>query len=133
MCASHCKFREIPMSQPETTILIVDDDAAVLRTVVDILSDEGYAIATATNGAEALEVLQRCSPAAILLDMRMPVMDGWQFAQAMAARERQFPIIVMTAAQDARRWAREIGAAGVISKPFDVLELLDIVARQVAR
>jgi two-component system chemotaxis response regulator CheY len=121
------------MPPHEPTLLVVDDDPAILSTVSDILSDEGYHVVTATNGAEALETLERIDPQLILLDMRMPVMDGWQFAQAMAARERQFPIIVMTAAQDARRWAREIGAAGVISKPFDVLELLDIVARQVAR
>lgn len=117
----------------ETTILAVDDDPAILRTVVDILADEGYAVVTATNGAEALAVLAAVEPAAILLDMRMPVMDGWQFVRALDGRRRTIPIIVMTAAQDARQWAREIGAAGWVAKPFDLLELLEAVERQCGR
>jgi CheY-like chemotaxis protein len=117
------------MPQPETTILVVDDDPAILRTVVDILMDEGYAVVTAANGAEALAALDSSEPASILLDMRMPVMDGWQFARELRALGRAIPIIVMTAAQDARQWAREIGAAGCVAKPFDMLELLAVVER----
>lgn len=101
--------------------------------MVDILADEGYAVVTATNGAEALAVLAAVEPAAILLDMRMPVMDGWQFVRALDGRRRTIPIIVMTAAQDARQWAREIGAAGWVAKPFDLLELLEAVERQCGR
>jgi two-component system, response regulator, stage 0 sporulation protein F len=119
------------MPQPET-ILVVDDDPDILQTVVDILADEGYAVVSASNGAEALDMLARVSPAVIVLDMRMPVMDGWQFVQALPPSQRATPIIVMTAAQDARQWAREVGAAGYVAKPFDLLELLDMVARQLA-
>lgn len=124
------KREKVYMSPPDLTVLVVDDDDAILRTVTDILSDEGYRVLTATNGREALAVLAQAAPGVILLDMRMPVMDGWQFARALDADERAIPIIVMTAAQDARQWAREIGAAGYLAKPFDLIELLDTIARQ---
>jgi CheY-like chemotaxis protein len=63
--------------------------------------------------------------------MRMPTLDGWGFARALRARGFQVPILVMTAAQDARRWAREIDAEGFVAKPFDLLDLLDAVGRLV--
>jgi two-component system, chemotaxis family, chemotaxis protein CheY len=118
------------MSPREPTLLVVDDDPAVLSTVSDILSDEGYQVVTASNGAEALETLDRTFPDLILLDMRMPVMDGWKFAQARSAEQRSIPLIVMTAAHDARKWALEIGAADYLAKPFDLLELLEVVERR---
>jgi two-component system, chemotaxis family, chemotaxis protein CheY len=118
------------MSPPERTLLVVDDDPAILSTVSDILSDEGYHVVTATNGAEALATLERLVPELILLDMRMPVMDGWQFAQARSAEQREIPLVVMTAAHDARKWALEIGAADYLAKPFDLLELLEVVERR---
>lgn len=112
------------------TVLVIDDDPAILRTVADILSDEGYNVVTAANGAEGLELLDRVAPGLILLDMRMPVMDGWEFARALDSRRQAIPLVVMTAAQDARQWAREIGAAAYVAKPFDLIELLDTVERQ---
>lgn len=111
----------------EPTILVVDDDAAILRTVTEILSDEGYHVLTATNGAEALDLLAASDPRIILLDMRMPVMDGWQFAHARDERQQAIPLVVMTAAQDARKWAREVGAVAYLAKPFDLIELLELV------
>jgi CheY-like chemotaxis protein len=111
-------------------ILVVDDDEVILSTVEFILADEGYPVAVAMNGEEALERVEEDPPRLILLDMKMPVMDGWGFA----ARYRQrlgphAPIVVMTAAHDSRGRAAEIGADGYISKPFDVENLLAIVRR----
>jgi len=107
----------------------VDDDPAILETVSEILQFEGYPVRTATNGAEALEALAKCVPSLVLLDMRMPVLDGWGFARELAARGVEVPIVVMTAAQDARRWAAEIGAEGYVAKPFELAELLAAVDR----
>jgi len=64
--------------------------------------------------------------------MRMPVLDGWGFARELAARGVKVPIVVMTAAQDARRWAEEIGAEGYVAKPFDLTDLLAAVERWAA-
>jgi CheY-like chemotaxis protein len=86
-------------------------------------------VATASNGAEALALLDEVEPALILLDMRMPVLDGWGVAAAIQRRALTPPIVVMTAAQDAAQWAEEINAAGYIAKPFDLFELLAIIER----
>ncbi len=110
-------------------ILVVDDDPSILSTVSEILDLEGYPVETAANGAEALRAVERSRPSLVLLDMRMPVLDGWGFARALKERGLKLPILVMTAAQNARRWAEEIGADGYLAKPFDLLNLLDAVER----
>ncbi|HYN89058.1 MAG TPA: response regulator [Ardenticatenaceae bacterium] len=110
-------------------ILIVDDDPNILQTVSDILEFEGYPVETASNGAEALRAVEQRSPALVLLDMRMPVLDGWGFAQRLKERGIVLPIVVMTAADDARRWAQEIGANHFLPKPFSLLDLLAAVER----
>ena len=110
-------------------ILIVDDEPAILASVSDILDLEGYPVETAANGAEALAAVERSLPAVVLLDMRMPVLDGWGFARALRERRIKVPILVMTAAQNARAWAEEISAEGYVPKPFDMEELLAAIAR----
>jgi len=110
-------------------ILVVDDDPSIRAVVAQILDFEGYPVQTATDGAEALAAVAQARPSLVLLDMRMPVLDGWGFARALAARGEQLPIVVMTAAQDARRWAEEIGAAGYLAKPFELPDLLAVVER----
>jgi two-component system chemotaxis response regulator CheY len=110
-------------------ILVVDDDPSILDVVSELLDMEGYQVTTAANGAEALKGLEETTPALVLLDMRMPVLDGWGFAREVKARGLQLPILVMTAAQNARAWAEEIGAQGYVSKPFEVPALLDAVER----
>src|ERR671933_352790 len=67
-------------------ILVVDDDPVIRETVADILDFEGYSIETATNGREALQAIERAQPSLVLLDMRMPVLDGWGFAREVKER-----------------------------------------------
>ncbi len=110
-------------------ILVVDDDPEILAMLRDFLESEGLAVRTASNGAEALDALTELVPSLILLDMRMPVLDGWGFAKEYRERHHSYPIVVMTAAESARRWAEEIGATGYIAKPFDVNELLQTIER----
>ena len=110
-------------------ILVVDDDPEILAMLRDFLESEGLVVRTAANGAEALDALDDLAPALILLDMRMPVLDGWAFAERLRERELTYPIVVMTAAESARRWAEEIGATDYIAKPFDVNELLETIER----
>jgi CheY-like chemotaxis protein len=100
--------------------------------MIDILTSEGYTVVSAANGAEALELVESEHPALVLLDMRMPVLNGWGFAQALAARSLSLPIVVMTAAQDARQWAGEVAATAVLTKPFDIVEMLTIIERVIA-
>jgi CheY-like chemotaxis protein len=82
------------------TVLVIDDDWAICDAVKDVLDDAGFHTICLDNGARALEHLERSPlPAAILLDLFMPVMDGWTFADRVRAAPglREIPIIVMTA------------------------------------
>jgi len=113
-------------------ILVVDDEAEIRRLVSEILTSEGYLALPAANGVEALAVLDRTRVSLALLDMRMPVLDGWGFARRLRERPCWLPIVVMSAAGNGQQWAAEIGAAGCIGKPFDVPDLLAQVERLVA-
>jgi two-component system, chemotaxis family, chemotaxis protein CheY len=115
--------------EPARPILVIDDDNAILTTIADILEFEGYPVETAANGLEGLLVLERSHPSLILLDMRMPILDGWAFARTLQERGIKLPILVMTAAQDAFQWSQEINAAGYLAKPFDLFDLLAAVER----
>lgn len=117
------------MTKNHRPVLVVEDDASILDVVRIALEAEGYDVRTATNGKEGLERIADERVSLVLLDMRMPVLDGWQFARELKRREIDVPVVVMTAAQNARRWAEEIDADAYLAKPFDLDELLETVAR----
>jgi CheY-like chemotaxis protein len=111
-------------------VLVVDDDPGLRDLINWGLSDLGYRVATAENGATALEAVRQEAPSLILLDMRMPIMDGWSFArQYQALPGPHAPIIVITAARDAAAWADEVKAAAYLGKPFELDELARTVER----
>ena len=110
-------------------VLVVDDDSSILDTVTSILTAEGFQVMAANGGQQALELLSSWHPTLVLLDMRMPIMDGWAVAEAMRDAGSRVPIVVMTAAESAKKWADEIGAAGHLAKPFLLDELIDCVER----
>src|ERR1051325_10411664 len=112
---------------PERPILVVDDDPTILATVSEALDLEGFPVVTATNGAEALDEVDRHRPSLVLLDMRMPVLDGWGFMRAIREQGINLTVVVMTAAADASRWSREVGAQAVLAKPFELEELIRAV------
>ena len=114
-------------------VLVVDDDISILDTVSSILTGEGYQVMSANGGEEAISLMRSWHPTLVLLDMRMPVLDGWAVARAMHESGSRVPIVVMTAAENARRWADEIGAAGHLAKPFSLDELIDCVDRLTGR
>ncbi|NMO18246.1 response regulator [Pyxidicoccus fallax] len=115
-------------------VLVVDDDPDVLEVVTLTLEMAGYRVSQAANGQLALAELARELPGLILLDMRMPVMDGWTFARELRARHgHRIPVVVVTAAEDARLRAREVDAEAWLGKPFDVDTLLATVGRLMAR
>jgi two-component system chemotaxis response regulator CheY len=115
-------------------ILVVDDDTSIRSFVEMALDGEGYAVSTANNGAQALTVSSQQPPDLILLDMRMPVMDGWTFARRYRDQDGPHaPIVVITAATDAGERAAEIQADGYLGKPFDLDELLGLVSRYTSR
>ena len=113
------------------TILVVDDDPLIRLTVIGILEDDGYTVIAAGDGLEALARLDGLQPAAILLDITMPRMDGYAFAAELARRGLRdaTPIIVLTADGRAPEKAAQVGAAGYLTKPFTLPTLLAEVAR----
>lgn len=111
------------------SVLAVDDDPSILDLMTDILSGEGYRVLPAQNGAEALSILESDRPCVVLLDMRMPTLDGWGFARSMRDKGLRYPVVVVTAAENARAWAQEIGADAYLAKPFQLNDLLRIVER----
>ena len=112
------------------TILVVDDDDAIRDVVSTVLAEEGYVVVTAASGEEALAVLAQGEPALVMLDMRMPVMDGWEFAERLRQRfDGRVPLVVMTAAVDAAKRAEQVSAVASISKPFELDELVQLVRR----
>jgi CheY-like chemotaxis protein len=120
--------------QPGESLLIVDDDETIRDFLSMALSDEGYQVLTAANGRAALEVVARTAPRLILLDMRMPIMDGWEFARAYRELPGPHaPIVVITAARDAGDRAAQIEADDYLAKPFDLDDLLATVSRHTRR
>ena len=118
------------MASEAEAVLVVDDDAELLKMVEILLDEAGYRVIMATEGQEALEKVAQEMPAVILLDMKMPGMDGWEFARQFRARyKRRVPIVVLTAAEDARKRAEEIGAEGYLAKPFEIDGLVQVVER----
>ncbi len=119
----------------ELRILVVDDDPYIRDVVAQLLEGEGYQIEEATNGAEALGVVNDLArrPDVILLDLMMPVMDGWEFARRLQEHipPLNIPIVVLSAARLPNERLTVLGARAVLAKPFDVDELLEQVARLV--
>ena len=111
------------------SVLVVDDEEAIRSALCDILELEGYTVRGVANGWEALQEAERHRPELVLLDMQMPIMDGWGFARALRERGITVTILVLTAATNAERWAREIQADGWMSKPFDLDQLITEVER----
>jgi CheY-like chemotaxis protein len=109
----------------ERMILVVDDDPDILQTLALCLSTEGYRVTMAANGQEALTLLERDKPACILLDLMMPVMDGWQFVAELDRRgNREAPLLILSADRAVQGHATKLRADAFLAKPFDLDELL---------
>ena len=105
-------------------VLVVDDDAPILRLVRTKLQTDGFRVLTATNGKAAIEVFQDEQPDLIVMDIMMPIMDGIEAMRQIRAESR-VPIILLTARTAGRDKIRslDLGADDYITKPFDPDEL----------
>ena len=115
-------------------VLVIDDDDALCEVLRDHLSTEGYAVATVPQGAAALDLVRDHRPAVILLDLRMPIMDGWSFAeQYRRVAPAPAAIIVMSGVRDLATVAQRLGAVDHLQKPFDLATLTRLVTDAVRR
>lgn len=112
-------------------VLIVDDDVDIRETVEEILASEGFEVATARNGAEALEKLREGLPRLILLDLFMPVMDGAEFRQQQMQDPEvaPIPVVVVSAAAGLEERIARLDVADHLEKPLDIEHLFDVVGR----
>jgi DNA-binding response OmpR family regulator len=111
-------------------IVVVEDDEVVRSLVRMALEEEGYEVLTAENGQSALALVSQRTPILILLDLWMPVLDGWEFVRAYRARtDGTAPIVALTTAVDNELRRHELPVDEVLTKPFEVSELYAIVSR----
>lgn len=112
------------------TVLIVDDDPAIRKMLVEVLSLEGYPTETAENGRVALETLAHSGPRVVLLDLLMPEVDGWGVMRALEENpaERAKHRVILVSALNTLETAHDLRADGKLVKPFTVNELLSLVA-----
>ena len=118
------------MRQSPRPILIVDDDPDILEAERQLLAENGYAVVAAHDGAEAQRAIDAGPPPfVIVLDIQMPGIDGPAFARHLRQQLRHVPLVVLTAAPDARHEADRCNAEAYLTKPFDATQLLDTVRR----
>jgi CheY-like chemotaxis protein len=119
------------------SVLIIEDDVDIREALIGILRDEGYVADGVGNGLEGLDHLRaprRPAPALILLDLMMPVMNGWQFRaeQQQDAALAAIPVIVISADAGVKQKSEALGAAGYLKKPIELDALLRVVAQYCA-
>jgi CheY-like chemotaxis protein len=123
------------MAQAGYGVLVVDDDSDIRSVMSDLLIDEGYQVRTAVNGRDALATLSTWQPDVILLDLMMPIMDGWTFLANLQSDQqlRRIPVIVMSASHTLSRGDERLAVADVIAKPFEIDAVLTKVATLASR
>lgn len=127
-----------PVGRPahSHTVLVIDDNRAIREPLIELLETEGFRTRGVANGRDALRALREGYPACmILLDLTMPIMDGWSFRAAQRADEglAAIPIVVVTALLDPQAEARKLGAVAGFHKPIDIDALLRAIAVHCAR
>ena len=111
--------------------LVVDDDPEVVDAVSEALQDDGYRVETATDGASALKSVLEAPPDLIVLDVRMPNLNGWEFCEIVRRQShtRDVPVLFLTACTDVRDQitAMQVGGSDHLPKPFRLEALRDKV------
>lgn len=107
----------------ETSVLIVDDSSLNIRVVSNIIAPHGYKIQVAKNGAQALKLLTKFKPTAIIMDIQMPNMSGFECCQRIKsiASRAHIPVIFLSGSHDEKdkKRAMDIGAKAYLTKPID--------------
>jgi CheY-like chemotaxis protein len=114
------------------TVLVVEDDLDIAEAILDVLMDEGYEVAHATNGREALDLLRsQPKPSMILLDLMMPEMDGPHFREVQLSDPKlsEIPVVVLSADRMIAEKARELGVLDYLTKPLHPQQLVSIVEK----
>ena len=112
-------------------VLVVDDDPEIVDAVGEALQDDGYLVETATDGATALKRVLEAPPDLIVLDVRMPNLNGWEFCEIIRRQShtRDVPVLFLTACSEVRDQitAMQVGGSDHLPKPFRLAALRDKV------
>lgn len=109
------------------TILVVEDDPVIQSLLVETLQDEGYAVMCVSNGVDALRAARGASFALVLLDLNLPVLDGYGFLREARQARLQAPVLTVSADDRGRQLTPADGVIGHVPKPFDLEALLHAV------
>ena len=105
-------------------LLLVDDDPGVRRMLLRVLEEEGYAVVPAANGVEAVELASGRVPDLVLLDLNLPVQNGWDTFERLTTQHPLLPIVIITARPNQIFPALAAGAGALMEKPLDLPKLL---------
>lgn len=110
---------------PRPSILVIDDEDLIRWSLGQLLSRKGYEVVSAETGAVGFSLFQERTPDLVLLDLKLPDIDGLQLLPRLLERHRQTPVIIMTAygSPTIEQQARDLGAVDFLRKPFDPLAL----------
>jgi DNA-binding response OmpR family regulator len=111
--------------EQQARVLVVDDDAEIADTMAEVLGYEGYSVAVAHDGVQAMERIPTFHPDVILLDLMMPRMNGFEVLERMREEKKTTPVVVVSANQGYE--ARDLKVAAKVRKPFSLTQLLDAV------
>ncbi len=117
------------MPNSKSTILVVDDQPGIRRLLLEVLTEEGYNVHTAANGYEGMQKAKEVNPTLILMDMKMPGMDGIETLRELKQLNQAEKVIMMTAYGELGlvNIAKELGAYAYVTKPFDIIELCTMI------
>lgn len=110
-------------------VLVVDDDEATRSAERAVLTEGGFRVIEARDGAEAMRQIQADPPALIVLDIQMPGVDGPSFARELRMALKHVPLVVLTGVDDPKHEADRCNAEAFLSKPFNAPELVNVVRR----
>lgn len=120
-------------AHPTGPVLIVEDDPQVRLTMEWALEAEELPFASASDGQEAVDWIKATRPALVVLDMGLPIVDGYGVAERLRALHGAVPVVVVTADGHAPEKARRVGAVDFLNKPFDVDRFVALVRNALGR
>jgi CheY-like chemotaxis protein len=113
-----------------STVLVIDDELSIRVLVRMILEDDGYSVVEAETGEQGLEMIETAAPDLVLLDIRLPDMDGWEVLRRLGTRHPRVRVVIMSAhsSEPTLERAKREGSSAYLIKPFRHSELLEVVS-----
>ncbi len=113
------------------TVLVVDDDDSLREALSSFLTESGYSVTQARDGAEAVRILPTVKPDVLVVDLGMPNLDGEHFVRGLRGlpRTQRTPVVVVSGSPDGARIAQRIGADSFVKKPFEPAHIVKVIKR----